>query len=75
MFFTCGPNEAMVVSGESPSSPSPPPRLLGVVSPSLPRDSWVAIYFYVPTGFCRSPPVMVAGGRVLVVPCLQQIQR
>uniref|UniRef100_A0A8B9SHX4 Flotillin n=1 Tax=Anas platyrhynchos TaxID=8839 RepID=A0A8B9SHX4_ANAPL len=40
MFFTCGPNEAMVVSG-----------------------------------FCRSPPVMVAGGRVLVVPCLQQIQR
>ncbi|XP_068265278.1 flotillin-1 isoform X4 [Nyctibius grandis] len=26
-------------------------------------------------GFCRSPPVMVAGGRVLVVPCLQQIQR
>ncbi|OPJ85938.1 hypothetical protein AV530_015348 [Patagioenas fasciata monilis] len=40
MFFTCGPNEAMVVSG-----------------------------------FCRSPPVMVAGGRVLVLPCLQQIQR
>ncbi|XP_041331502.1 flotillin-1 [Pyrgilauda ruficollis] len=40
MFFTCGPNEAMVVSG-----------------------------------FCRSPPVMVAGGRVLVIPCLQQIQR
>ncbi|NWV27078.1 FLOT1 protein, partial [Origma solitaria] len=40
MFFTCGPNEAMVVSG-----------------------------------LCRSPPVMVAGGRVLVIPCLQQIQR
>ncbi|NWR63958.1 FLOT1 protein, partial [Bucorvus abyssinicus] len=29
----------------------------------------------VPAGFCRSPPVMVAGGRVLVVPCLQRIQR
>ncbi|XP_074873696.1 flotillin-1 [Carettochelys insculpta] len=40
MFFTCGPNEAMVVSG-----------------------------------FCRSPPVMVAGGRVFVLPCVQQIQR
>uniref|UniRef100_A0A2I3RVC1 Flotillin n=8 Tax=Catarrhini TaxID=9526 RepID=A0A2I3RVC1_PANTR len=40
MFFTCGPNEAMVVSG-----------------------------------FCRSPPVMVAGGRVFVLPCIQQIQR
>ncbi|XP_007442619.1 flotillin-1 isoform X1 [Python bivittatus] len=40
MFFTCGPNEAMVVSG-----------------------------------FCRSPPVMIAGGRVFVIPCVQQIQR
>ncbi|KAJ6652944.1 hypothetical protein lerEdw1_010302 [Lerista edwardsae] len=40
MFFTCGPNEAMVVSG-----------------------------------FCRSPPVMIAGGRVFVMPCIQQIQR
>ncbi|KAL7986335.1 hypothetical protein Chor_011501 [Crotalus horridus] len=40
MFFTCGPNEAMVVSG-----------------------------------FCRSPPVMIAGGRVFVIPCIQQIQR
>lgn len=40
MFCTCGPNEAMVVSG-----------------------------------FCRSPPVMVAGGRVFVFPCVQQIQR
>ncbi|KAJ8289866.1 hypothetical protein GJAV_G00006210 [Gymnothorax javanicus] len=40
MFFTCGPNEAMVVSG-----------------------------------FCRSPPVMIAGGRVFVLPCVQQIQR
>uniref|UniRef100_H3ASF0 Flotillin n=1 Tax=Latimeria chalumnae TaxID=7897 RepID=H3ASF0_LATCH len=37
--YTCGPNEAMVVSG-----------------------------------FCRSPPVMVAGGRVFVFPCIQQIQ-
>lgn len=26
-------------------------------------------------GFCRSPPVMVAGGRVFVLPCIQQIQR
>ncbi|XP_048848873.1 flotillin-1 isoform X3 [Brienomyrus brachyistius] len=40
MFYTCGPNEAMVVSG-----------------------------------FCRSPPLMIAGGRVFVVPCIQQIQR
>ncbi|OCT67926.1 flotillin 1 L homeolog isoform X1 [Xenopus laevis] len=40
VFYTCGPNEAMVVSG-----------------------------------FCRSPPVMVAGGRVFVLPCVQQIQR
>uniref|UniRef100_A0A3P9NPR5 Flotillin n=1 Tax=Poecilia reticulata TaxID=8081 RepID=A0A3P9NPR5_POERE len=40
MFYTCGPNEAMVVSG-----------------------------------FCRSPPVMIAGGRVFVFPCIQQIQR
>uniref|UniRef100_UPI00398EBBD0 flotillin-1-like n=1 Tax=Pristiophorus japonicus TaxID=55135 RepID=UPI00398EBBD0 len=39
-FHTCGPNEAMVVSG-----------------------------------FCRSPPVMVAGGRVFVLPCVQQIER
>uniref|UniRef100_V9KUC3 Flotillin n=1 Tax=Callorhinchus milii TaxID=7868 RepID=V9KUC3_CALMI len=39
-FFTCGPNEAMVVSG-----------------------------------FCRSPPVMIAGGRVFVLPCVQQIER
>nr|XP_025041400.1 flotillin-1 [Pelodiscus sinensis] len=28
-----------------------------------------------PLGFCRSPPVMVAGGRVFVLPCIQQIQR
>ncbi|GAB5571297.1 flotillin-1 isoform X1 [Prionailurus iriomotensis] len=27
------------------------------------------------SGFCRSPPVMVAGGRVFVLPCIQQIQR
>ncbi|XP_069602563.1 flotillin-1 isoform X1 [Ranitomeya imitator] len=40
VFYTCGPNEAMVVSG-----------------------------------FCRSPPVMIAGGRVFVLPCVQQIQR
>uniref|UniRef100_A0A8B9LCE3 Flotillin n=1 Tax=Astyanax mexicanus TaxID=7994 RepID=A0A8B9LCE3_ASTMX len=40
MFYTCGPNEAMVVSG-----------------------------------FCRSPPVMISGGRVFVIPCVQQIQR
>ncbi|XP_073405032.1 flotillin-1 isoform X1 [Dendrobates tinctorius] len=40
VFYTCGPNEAMVVSG-----------------------------------FCRSPPVMIAGGRVFVIPCVQQIQR
>ncbi|KAL4658694.1 hypothetical protein GN956_G2220 [Arapaima gigas] len=40
MFYTCGPNEAMVVSG-----------------------------------FCRSPPLMIAGGRVFVFPCVQQIQR
>ncbi|XP_072888266.1 flotillin-1-like [Hemitrygon akajei] len=39
-FHTCGPNEAMVVSG-----------------------------------FCRSPPVMIAGGRVFVLPCIQQIER
>ncbi|MBN3322102.1 FLOT1 protein, partial [Atractosteus spatula] len=26
-------------------------------------------------GFCRSPPLMIAGGRVFVVPCVQQIQR
>ncbi|XP_034560785.1 flotillin-1a isoform X1 [Notolabrus celidotus] len=40
MFYTCGPNEAMVVSG-----------------------------------FCRSPPLMIPGGRVFVIPCIQQIQR
>ncbi|XP_014056465.1 flotillin-1 [Salmo salar] len=40
MFHTCGPNEAMVVSG-----------------------------------FGRSPPLMIAGGRVFVLPCIQQIQR
>ncbi|XP_069097938.1 flotillin-1 [Pleurodeles waltl] len=39
-FYTCGPNEAMVVSG-----------------------------------LCRSPPVMIAGGSVFVLPCVQQIQR
>ncbi|KAJ3609026.1 hypothetical protein NHX12_023553 [Muraenolepis orangiensis] len=39
MFYTCGPNEAMVVSG-----------------------------------FCRSPPLMIAGGRVFVLPCVQQLQ-
>lgn len=27
------------------------------------------------SGFCRSPPVMIAGGRVFVLPCIQQIQR
>uniref|UniRef100_A0A8C5MT45 Flotillin n=1 Tax=Leptobrachium leishanense TaxID=445787 RepID=A0A8C5MT45_9ANUR len=26
-------------------------------------------------GFCRSPPVMIAGGRVFVLPCVQKIQR
>uniref|UniRef100_H3DLF5 Flotillin n=1 Tax=Tetraodon nigroviridis TaxID=99883 RepID=H3DLF5_TETNG len=40
MFYTCGPNEAMVVSG-----------------------------------LCRSPPLMIAGGRVFVIPCIQKIQR
>ncbi|XP_068591837.1 flotillin-1b [Cebidichthys violaceus] len=40
MFYTCGPNEAMVVSG-----------------------------------FGRSPPLMIAGGRVFVLPCIQKIQR
>lgn len=40
MFHTCGPNEAMVVSGCG-----------------------------------RSPPLMIAGGRVFVFPCIQQIQR
>ncbi|KAM6472672.1 flotillin-1 isoform 4-T4 [Liasis olivaceus] len=50
MFFTCGPNEAMVVSDSALIHSSPP-------------------------GFCRSPPVMIAGGRVFVIPCVQQIQR
>ncbi|XP_038140213.1 flotillin-1b [Cyprinodon tularosa] len=40
MFYTCGPNEAMVVSGCG-----------------------------------RSPPLMIAGGRVFVFPCIQKIQR
>uniref|UniRef100_A0A8C5B018 Flotillin n=1 Tax=Gadus morhua TaxID=8049 RepID=A0A8C5B018_GADMO len=40
MFYTCGPNEAMVVSG-----------------------------------FCRSPPLMIAGGRVFIFPCVQKLQR
>uniref|UniRef100_A0A671STJ1 Flotillin n=1 Tax=Sinocyclocheilus anshuiensis TaxID=1608454 RepID=A0A671STJ1_9TELE len=40
MFHTCGPNEAMVVSGCG-----------------------------------RSPPLLIAGGRVFVFPCIQQIQR
>uniref|UniRef100_G3NAW6 Flotillin n=1 Tax=Gasterosteus aculeatus aculeatus TaxID=481459 RepID=G3NAW6_GASAC len=41
MFYTCGPNEAMVET----------------------------------CGFCRSPPLMIPGGRVFVIPCIQQIQR
>ncbi|KAK1151669.1 flotillin-1 isoform X1 [Acipenser oxyrinchus oxyrinchus] len=40
VFYTCGPNEAMVVSG-----------------------------------FCRAPPLLIAGGRAFVIPCIQQIQR
>lgn len=28
-----------------------------------------------PAGLCRSPPLMIAGGRVFVIPCIQQIQR
>uniref|UniRef100_A0A3P9PBL4 Flotillin n=1 Tax=Poecilia reticulata TaxID=8081 RepID=A0A3P9PBL4_POERE len=40
MFYTCGPNEAMVVSGCG-----------------------------------RTPPLMIAGGRVFVIPCIQKIQR
>ncbi|KAF4103309.1 flotillin-1b [Onychostoma macrolepis] len=40
MFYTCGPNEAMVISGCG-----------------------------------RSPPLLIAGGRVFVFPCIQQIQR
>uniref|UniRef100_A0A3B3WLM0 Flotillin n=1 Tax=Poecilia mexicana TaxID=48701 RepID=A0A3B3WLM0_9TELE len=40
MFYTCGPNEAMVVSGCG-----------------------------------RSEPLMIAGGRVFVFPCIQQIQK
>ncbi|XP_016088860.1 flotillin-1-like [Sinocyclocheilus grahami] len=40
MFHTCGPNEAMVVSGCG-----------------------------------RSPPLLIAGGRVFVFPCIQRIQR
>lgn len=40
MFYTCGPNEAMVVSGCG-----------------------------------RSPPLLIAGGRVFVFPCIQKIQR
>ncbi|KAK7147525.1 hypothetical protein R3I94_010143 [Phoxinus phoxinus] len=40
MFYTCGPNEAMVISGCG-----------------------------------RSPPLMIAGGRVFVIPCIQKIQR
>ncbi|XP_052000706.1 flotillin-1-like [Xyrauchen texanus] len=40
MFYTCGPNEAMVVSGCG-----------------------------------RSPPLLIPGGRVFVLPCIQKIQR
>ncbi|XP_012676782.2 flotillin-1b [Clupea harengus] len=40
MFYTCGPNEAMVVSG-----------------------------------FCYKSPLMINGGRVFVLPCVQMIQR
>ncbi|XP_038567004.1 flotillin-1b isoform X2 [Micropterus salmoides] len=40
MFYTCGPNEAMVVSG-----------------------------------YDRTPPLMIAGGSVFVLPCIQKIQR
>lgn len=71
MFFTCGPNEAMVVSGEwgtnPPNSSGRRDRRFPGLTPRLRVPP--------PAGFCRSPPVMVAGGRVLVVPCLQQIQR
>uniref|UniRef100_A0A674B8F5 Flotillin n=1 Tax=Salmo trutta TaxID=8032 RepID=A0A674B8F5_SALTR len=33
------------------------------------------LFFTSPPGFGRSPPLMIAGGRVFVLPCIQQIQR
>lgn len=80
MFYTCGPNEAMVVSGKV-SSPSLPTCALmpQVRAHRRTRDQALVKSVDVPglmsAGLCRSPPLMIAGGRVFVIPCIQQIQR
>ncbi|CAG11686.1 unnamed protein product [Tetraodon nigroviridis] len=68
MFYTCGPNEAMVVSGKVPALPL-------IVSILPHRRSVKAPGLSSPAGLCRSPPLMIAGGRVFVIPCIQKIQR
>lgn len=35
----------------------------------------MGVYVLISPGFGRSPPLMIAGGRVFVFPCIQQIQR
>lgn len=73
MFYTCGPNEAMVVSGK-----------INVCVHNVQINSHILFLSLLNVsdlrlsrlpGFCRSPPLMIAGGRVFVVPCVQQIQR
>lgn len=106
MFYTCGPNEAMVVSGKN-----------DVIYPKHFHNKIIISHFFFffvtvavdlkagilnklstlhmlsyhhtvishmqftivlvssLSGFCRSPPLMIAGGRVFVVPCIQKIQR
>uniref|UniRef100_A0A4W5KE46 Flotillin n=1 Tax=Hucho hucho TaxID=62062 RepID=A0A4W5KE46_9TELE len=72
----------------SPSSPSRHPPLSRFLSLSLSRSLSLspslalsrspspsialALCF---SGLCRSPPVMISGGRVFVLPCVQKIQR
>lgn len=36
---------------------------------------WLFLFCFPSPGFGRSPPLMIAGGRVFVFPCIQQLQR
>lgn len=89
MFYTCGPNEAMVVSGKVLAVPS---LSVAVYCHSYYRSKYTNAHrikhllkfvqadfrtylVSFPAGLCRSPPLMIAGGRVFVIPCIQQIQR
>lgn len=102
MFYTCGPNEAMVVSGKTPYSSTVVlrytfPAIWRAVQSGLnvhntqefhrcsTNNNGIMVQLTLCLkavrglsslpGFCRSPPLMIAGGRVFVFPCIQQIQR